>query len=337
MIDGMTREEHERQGEAKDNESDPQGLSRRRSSLITEFQTYIHITSEELSLASHEETDALRTPLLAMKLTEEDIGAWENFRAFLPKLLNSAQTLHAKIGHLLEQAANDHLLDTNDIAAWHIFFRSPGIGFQEKKREVEELARKLSMQKTQNTDEHPSKEKKEHRLEPNILKKDEDNEPRSEKLREHEQHPQENIPQKIPKQREADLDHKKLILLLHNTQLHTRWLLTLLPSSIAPLYTAATERGSAAVRTVHTTVQQSLLRQSLGIDHRKGTVILTREKLRNTEESLTTCATYAAQGEEAPTVILEPISLATQSVIVNGIHQTLLEDLKTLEKHGVHF
>ena len=313
MIATMTdQKEQEWQGEA------------RRASLIAEFQAYIHITSQELSLASDEETEALRTPLLQMKLTEEDIRAWEQFRTFLPRLLHSAQALHAEIGYLLQQATNDHLLDTNDIAAWHVFFRNTGIGFREKEQGAKELTKKLSVQRAQNTDEYPPKEhsvepnilKKEHSVEPNILKKDQDVEQRPQKTREQESEP---------------------LSLLGSTRIHTQWLLTLLPSSITPLYTAAAKRGSFVLHAVQKTLEQSLVQQNFGLRHQKGTIILTAEKLQNTEGSLATCQASVAQGGEAPTVILEPISLPTQSVVVHGIHQALLQNLRTLEQQGTRF
>ncbi|OGJ65350.1 hypothetical protein A3H22_01570 [Candidatus Peribacteria bacterium RIFCSPLOWO2_12_FULL_55_15] len=327
------RKENERPEEAKDNEPDLRALSRRRVSLVAEFQTYMHITFDGLSLASHEETEALRTPLLQMELTEEDIGAWEHFRAFLPKLLNAAQALHVKIDDLLRQAADDRLLDSNDIAAWHAFFRSASIDFQGKKRGAEELARNLS-QKMQNTDEHPPKKNQEHQSEKNILKRDQDVEQRPQETRAQEKN-EKNTPQETLEKREEYTPQKEPLSLLRNTQTRTRWLLTLLPSQISPLYTAAAKRGSTALHAVQKTLEQSLVRQNFGFLHRKDTIILTAEKLRNTEESLATCQASAAQNEEAKTVILEPISLASQSVVVHGIHQTLLENIKTLEKYGM--
>ncbi|MBI2117498.1 hypothetical protein HYT95_01230 [Candidatus Peregrinibacteria bacterium] len=219
------KREHERQEEAKEKESHPSELARRRASLIAEFQVYIQVTFGELSLASHEETEALRTPLLQMKLTEEDIGAWERFRGLLQKHLNSAQELHAHIGHLLQQATDHRLLDSHEIAAWHAFFRNPGIGFQEKKRGTEELARNLSVRKIQHTDEHRPKEKQEPPSEPSIMKKDQDVEQdQNVEQKFQETRKQQETEKSTPQESEESLSP------LHGTQLHTRLLLALLPS-----------------------------------------------------------------------------------------------------------
>ena len=333
MIGGMMRREYEQQGEAKENGPGPQELSRRRASLIAEFLAYIHTTSIELALASSEETEALRTPLLQMQLTEEDISAWEKFRALLPRLLHAAHTLHARIGHLLQQAADDRLLDSHTIAELHAFFQSTSIGFREKERKGEELTRKLPIQKMQNADEHPPGEQQRKELERSTLKREQDHKPTIQETRKEGKN-EEAIPQESTGQHEEERAHEEP-LLLHSTQLHTRWLLTLLPSPIAPLYTAAAARGSAALHAVQKTLEQSLIRQTFGIRHRKGTVILTSEKLQNTEGAIATCQASAAQGEEAKTVILEPLPLPTQSTVVHGIHQTLLHNLRALEQHGM--
>lgn len=332
MIDDMTnRRENEQQEEAKGKESDPQELSRRRASLIAEFQTYLHITFEELCLASHAETEALRTPLLTMNLTEEEISAWERFQPLIPKQLHSAHALHAKIAFLLQEASAHGLLHPQEIAVWQAFFQSKGIGFQEKEHGVQELTKELTSRAVQN-EESTTKERQEPRQERREQRKHikkTENTPTPPKDPPPEEDPQEQAPTSPPLP-SPDVTPRT------TTQQHIRWLLALLPSSIAPLYLAATHRGSTTLQAVQKTLEQSLLRQGISLRHRKGMVVLTQEHLKSTENSLQTCKTCALQGEEAPTVILEPLSRTAQSAMVHGIHQPLLQDLHTLEQNGMH-
>lgn len=332
----MAKRENERQEKATEAASGPEELARRRAELIAEFQAYMHVTSQELSLASSEETDALRTPLLSMKLTEEDISTWEKFRPLIQKHLHAAQVLHEKIGRLLAQAADSRLLDSHDLAGWDAFFRSAGIGFQEKEQGAQELARHISLRKGQEAAERPRKERQEQVSEKDTAPKEKKRAMKPEQRRVQEKNREENTAQTNVQEKMEDRTQEEPLSHLQSTRIHTQWLLTLLPSSIAPLYAAATKRGSTALRTVQKILEQSLVRQNFGLRHRGGTVILTREKIQNTEESLATFRTAAAQGEEAKTIILEPISLATQSAVVHSIHHPLLEDLLTLEQHGMH-
>lgn len=334
MIESMAhRRENERQEEAKENESDPQELSRRRASLIAEFQGYIHVTFHELHLASQAETEALRSPLLSMQCTEEDIRAWEQFQSVIPKLLHSARTLHTQIHTILHHATLHHLLPPEEIAHWKTFFQGADAGFQEKEYHIKKLVAELTSWTPENDEQslRPHEDQKERREK----REEKETSPRTlvqkrSKVSPSSAPPKEPLPSATTPIEPPDLKH------LTTTQQHARWLLTLLPSSIAPLYIAAAKRGSTALHAVQKTLERSLVRQNFGLQHQGEMVILSREELQNTEGSLATCETSATQGEEAKTVILEPISLASQSAIVHGIHQTLLQNLRTLERHGMH-
>lgn len=335
MIDGMTKKDHERQEKAVEVASGVGELARRRAELIAEFQAYMHMTSRELSLASDEETDALRTPLLAMKLTEEDIGAWEKFRPLIQKHLHAAQALHVRIGHLLTEATSDHLLDSREIAIWETFFQSSRIGFQEKERGAQELLKHISLRKTQEIVEHPRKAQQEKVVEKDIAPKEQKNEKKPEQSSTQEKNWGENTAQLYAQERTADHPQEEQPSPLHSTRAHAHWLLALLPPTIAPLYRAAVRHGSIVLSALQKTIEQSLVRQSFGIRSRQDAAILTQEKLQSPEESLVVLRASAAQGEEAPTVILQPISLATQSSVVRSIHQPLLDDLLILEQRGM--
>lgn len=332
----MAKKENERQEKATEVTSGLQELARRRAELIVEFQAYMHVTSRELSLASDEETEALRSPLLAMKLTEEDISAWEKFRPLILQHLHSAQALHTRIHHLLTEAAESHLFDSSKLAALGAFFRSTTVGFQEKERGAQELAQRVSRKSTPHTDEHARTEKQEPSQEKDTVEKAQRGERQSAQGRTQEKHREKNAA-KLPLQeptRGKEHAPEESLSPLHTTRARTRWLIALLPPTIAPLYKAAVRQGSTVLSALQKTIEQSLVRQSFGIRSRDA-ILLTQEKLQNTEESLTTIRASSTQGDEAPTIILRPISLATQSSVVRSIHHPLLDDLLSLEQHGM--
>lgn len=328
MIDGMRQSGNEQQGEEE--------ISQRKAKLIAQFQEYMHVTCNELSLASEEQTEALRTPLLHMQCTEEEVSDWERFAALLPRLLHSARLLHTTIGHLLQRAEGEELLDAHERAVWHHFLRNPAIGFQEKERGIEELREELSLRQRQKTGEEqsPRDEREKRPLEQDS---------RTRAPEEGQKKPQKKlVQQRISTVEEEPQIEKKSAphteespSPLQTIRTHTRGLLTLLPSSLVPLYTTAANRGSSALQAVHTTIEQSLFRQSMGLRHHRGTVILTQEHLQSSKGALDACTTCALQGEEAPTVILASLPLSTQSGVVHGIHQDLLQNLRTLERHGM--
>lgn len=338
MIDSMAHTiEHGQQEEAKEKGSSPQELSRRRASLITEFQDYIRVTFHELHLASQEETEALHSPLLAMQCTEEEVSAWERFRPIIPKLLHSAHTLHADIRSALDRATLHDLLPPKNIAHWETFFQSTGAGFQEKEYRLKQLAAELASKNQQDDGlsprpHHAHKERREKR-ELQEEKKERTQKTEHTVLQKHTRESPQHTPTKEPLPSPtpplASLNVQNCTM----TQRHLRWLLSLLPYPLTPLYTAAAERGSAALKAVQKTLEQSLVRQNFGLEHGTGTIILTQERLQNTDESLATC--QASQNEEAKTIILEPVSLQTQSSVVHGIHLALLHDLHTLERYGM--
>lgn len=315
------REMDDRHGEGQDNDS----LRRRRRALIAAFQRYLTITSAELGLASAEETENLRTPLLAMTLEEEGIAQWERFQNLIPLLLHSAQKLHTSIRIALAEAGG--LLPQNEAASWQDFFQSPHVGFQEKERRLEDLQRKLAHYQTERDD---GKTREKQREDPSVQGKGEErkkergggNDERSDMEQSHEKKhelSQRDIVasdrvdgESLPKTRGSPIND----------------LLTLLPTTLRPLYATALSRGSLTLLLVQRAMERSLTYRSMGLTRGLETLLLTREALRNTDEALRTCR---ASADDGPLIIPEGVTVATQSLTVHGIHGQLLGNLRRIE------
>jgi len=142
----------------QEKEDDACDLETEKQELIDDFCAYMRLTYNELHLASAQQTEALRMPLLSMELKKEVIDQWKRFQKLLEtRLVPTALALHSRIETVLAHPA----LSTTERKIHAEFLRSKDTSFQEKEQYVATLEQQL-LHTTQNKEEEKT-EKKEHK------------------------------------------------------------------------------------------------------------------------------------------------------------------------------
>ena len=307
--------------------------------LIEEFRRYMHVTHDVLRLASKEETEALRIPLLAMELKEEVIAQWEHFRRLVPTLLYSARELKRDITLLLNKT---QIWTHTEHHAMHTFFDDTDISFEKKKTELEALQKKtllyeaLEKQRlrlSQEAEQYPSSSvpkllewkkfrelpvhqrrtqlhKAEQLLhtEKRTYEKDHMEKKRQEKLRkEQEEIKQNTIDQQQKQKREKYRQHLAITV-------------EQLPDQLIPLYRVAIADGRSAMQKLH------VLMKTRKNAHQNGTPLLI------VDADLTAHATRDTLQDRHAAFSPKNISYQSHAIIVSQIHTSLLHDMEELER-----
>ncbi len=319
------------EGQASPDPAD--GLQKRRNAIIKYFRHYLRLTFEELRVASAQEAEALRAPLLAMRLDEEEIRGWERFRdEFAPRAIHAAEALVAAYESLLDQAENDHLLERECVTQWRRFFRSNAVDFKEKREAVAELRAALSVERAVAEERQRVLEALDKSAPAADARRMEDGaqggrEERERAETEHGGYKSDNI-NKEEKRPPAEEENTG-----RNPSKQIWATLRALPGSLIPLYATAVGRGADAVRALMQVMERRMHHEERpaaqpGRGEDRRFVLLWRdESMEAPERALEHVQSMAQLGDAQPVIVPQGVSRGAQAAIVRHIHPVLRADV----------